>query len=246
MRRYGFVTVVGGLAVGIGLAAYANLHLNTLTPVEAQSRQSEGGIGPEVPSPADWIPFSASVRRSEEKDGVRTIVMEGHQYRNSDGSTRLETGPAGGPIAVISIRNIATNRYYLFMDNKWRSFPMRPPAGGVRPGKRRADMKGLSQQSEVLNGLLVYRYQDPQGVESLIAPDINFFPVRISFNGTLQELFDLQTGEQSRDLFEVPPGAAVEERTEFAGIVSFPRSAKGKEEQDPTVWIPSRDKQKKP
>jgi hypothetical protein len=215
-------TIVVGF-VGLLLAHTCVVFANSASrpPVLARAQQQvpHGGIGPDVWSPSEWIPFSAWVRSVVTTDGVQRVGMQGRYYRRSDGSTRSETGPENGPIRVIDIKNIAAKRAYLFRNGRWQSNPMQLRDGGYRPRKQRVDMLGLERHAEAISGFLVYKYTDAGGVVSFQAPDLNFFKLRTSYQETTQEFYDIQPGEQPDHLFEPPQGADVEEKPEVRGII---------------------------
>ena len=83
----------------------------------------------QIPSPTDWIAFTAKWKRVG-KPGT----IFGRYFRASDGSTRLES--EDGSNIVISISNVATVRQYAFLRDKWVSYPMRLPSDGYRPSPR--------------------------------------------------------------------------------------------------------------
>jgi hypothetical protein len=56
----------------------------------------------------------------------------GHFYRDSDGSSRLETGPVDGSVKIISIKNIGKATLYgKGSKGEWTSRPMK-----LKPGAR--------------------------------------------------------------------------------------------------------------
>ena len=211
-----------GLTLGITLVALANStsRVPVLSESHAEQTTPDGGVGSAIPAPTHWVPFTAHMRKSVAANGVQDVKVQGRYYRRSDGSTRSESGMVNGPIKVIDIKNIAQNRFYLFENERWQSYPMLLPAEGFRPLQRREDMKGLERHSEAVSSFLVYKHTDRGGVVSMKAPDLNFFALRTSFKETTQEFYDVQLGEQPDDLFEPPVGAEVEQRTEFRGIIS--------------------------
>lgn len=216
-------TLVGalGLLLGIALVAVSNSASPSIAATyQAQLATPAGGIGADIPSPTEWVPFVARARKVAVNDGVSRIEMAGRYYRRSDGSTRFETGPENGPIRVIHIKNVAHSRSYLLFGEQWQSNPMLLSEKGYQPKIRREDMRGLEKQAEAISGFLIYKFTDHGGVVAMQAPDLNFFALRTTFQNTTQEFYDVQLGEQPDDLFEPPSGATVEEKTEFRGIVS--------------------------
>jgi hypothetical protein len=217
MTRHLPLVITLVIGVGIGVATFAS-SLRPLHGIRSQ-QVPDGGLGSEIPSPGNWIPFSASLTKTDENYGAKRIAMEGRQYRRADGSDRLETGPAGGPIKVITIHNFTEGRFYVMMGGKWVSHPMMVPEGGYLPGKRRSDMKSISGPVQSLAGFAVYPFKDKTGVEALRAPDLNFFALRTSFDGTVQEFSDIQIGDQPDHLFVPPQGVTVAQSNEPAGFL---------------------------
>ena len=213
-----------GLLLGLAVMVFASSPSSVPVLAKAEQQAPHGGIGPDIPSPNQWVPFVANARSVVTIDGVKRVRMEGRYYRRSDGSTRFETGPEKGPIKTIAIKNIATTRFYRFSKNHWQSNPMQLRDGGYLPAKRREDLRGMEKHAEALSGFLVYRYTDRGGLQSLQAPDLNFFALRTWNDDTTQEFFDVQLGEQADDLFEPPLGVNVEEKPEPWGIIQGKRA----------------------
>jgi hypothetical protein len=215
-----------GVVVGIAVAIFAGTHRTNWIPsgVAAQQPVPDGGTGADILSPSDWVPFVAKVRSVSGEGANSHIRMEGLFYRGGDGSDRFESGPPSGPTKTITIHNISANRFYVFEQGRWTSNPMRLPPSGYHPRKRRVDMRGMEESSEMVSGYRVYKYTDRGGIVSLQAPDLNFFALRTSAQGTVQEFYDVQLGEQPADVFSPPLGAKIEERTEVKGIIWTPAS----------------------
>src|SRR5919197_4236876 len=88
-----------------------------------------------IAQPTNWLPFTADVRRVDEKSGE---VRVGRFYRAADGSTRSETGPTLDAIDTIGIKNIASRKFYLWSQDRgwWTAQPMDLPQRGWRPTAR--------------------------------------------------------------------------------------------------------------
>jgi hypothetical protein len=157
--------------------------------------------------PDQWRPFTASLRITE---APGTPEVTGRVYRRSDGSERNETGPAGGPIKVISIRNHEVGAFFVWTEEKgWRRHPLgspamtRPPRFASRPG-----------QYEVVapsDGLRMLRTTRGQSL-AVLSPDLNMYTVRREDpDGRRVELHGIQIGEPAADLFLPPRDAPVTE-----------------------------------
>src|SRR6476646_1012420 len=111
---------LAGLTLGICAAVSTGMYRTAPGIVRAQTQHvPAGGVGADIPAPPEWVPFVADVRATDTIDGVSNVRMEGKHDRRSDGSTRLETGPPGGPIKVVSIRNVTANRYFSLLKEHW-------------------------------------------------------------------------------------------------------------------------------
>ena len=173
-----------------------------------------------VPAPSEWVAFDADIRTVTQLGGV-TVV--GRYYQASDGSTREETGPVKAPASVITINNVTTSTHYSYVHSQWHSYPMKLPAGGYRPGLRVVGRThGLEESVEVIQGFSVYRATTSGGVVRMQAPALNFYPLRIEFEGTRQDCLNVVIREQPRELFEPPAGASVTPHDELRGIISNP------------------------
>ena len=216
-----FVSALG-LTLGLTFVVLANLASSShpTASVHAQQPATDGGSGPAIPAPTEWVPFSAHVKNVDTGSQEEFVRYYGKYHRRSDGSTRLETVSGNGLVKTVDIKNIAHNRNYVRIDGRWRSNPMALPDGGLKPLQRRVDMKGLEPHGEPVSGFLVYKFTDRGGVVSYKAPDLNFFGLRMVANKTVQDFYDVQIGEQSDDLFEPPAGVTVEVGTELSGIIS--------------------------
>jgi hypothetical protein len=170
-----------------------------------------------IPSPTEWVPFDASMRKVSPKEGT----MEGRYYRRSDGSTRFDTGPTINNIRVISISNVANSEHYELTKGTWKSYRMILPPEGYRPGARSFNItRGLEAWPEAVQGFEVVRLTTEDGLIRFQAPALNFFNLLTEFQGTRQEFFDVRLREQPRELFFPPRDVEVEKRPEYNGIVS--------------------------
>jgi hypothetical protein len=194
------------------------------------------GPRPLIALPTEWVGFEAKVRVfSADMEKV-----EGRLFRASDGSQRLETGPAGGPVMTIDIRNVPEQTHYLFarlahqMAASWTSAPMDVPEwGGRRPMLRAADQPGVRKHPFRLSvgpgdkpnvfaseGFEVYEYHDLGGNTHLQAPELNMVDlVNQSITGRREELYDVVVREPSPELFLPPPGVDVERLSIKRGMV---------------------------
>lgn len=165
----------------------------------------------EIPQPGGWVPFAADFETTE--PGKPDIL--GRYYRGSDGSFRSEQNAKDGSVQAIAISNIAEATAYLFLSRRGQSWVKRPmllPPAGFKPLKRKQEMKGLSLQTESVQGFDTYRYVDPTGGVELQAPALNFFPLLYERAHTLErrQYFNIKLGEQPREIFQPPPGAEIE------------------------------------
>lgn len=97
------------------LAVLAGPLVSNSTFLNASSDQAQPSA---IRSPDYWVAFDATVRTVS----PRGVVM-GRYYQASDGSTRNESGPENGPIAVVSISNVAQNRHFEFYDGTVEKLP---------------------------------------------------------------------------------------------------------------------------
>lgn len=192
--------------------------------------------------PKSWVAFEGKLRVFS-PDMART---DGRIYRASNGSQRIETGPVGGPIRTIDIRNIAEQTHYLYIRFKtqkvasWSSAPMDVAEwGGYRPMLRFANQLGLRKHpfrlsvrpGEVPNvfaadGFEVYEYHDIGGNTHLQAPELNMFDlVNQSITGRREEVYDVVLREPPAEVFLPPPGVPVEPLTTKRGMVLESRQA---------------------
>lgn len=190
--------------------------------------------------PTSWVAFEAKLRVfSPDMEKV-----EGRVFRASDGSQRVETGPVGGPIKTIDIRNIPQQTHYLFTrfarqpEATWTSAPMDVPEyGGFRPVLRRADQLGLRKHPFRVSvrpgdkpnvfateGFEVFEYHDVGGNTHLQAPVLNMFDlVNQSITGRREEVYDVILREPMAEMFMPPPGVNVTRVATKRGIVLEPR-----------------------
>jgi hypothetical protein len=60
------------------------------------------------------------------------------------------------------------------------------------------------------------------GLETWLAPGLNFLPARVVSNGWIESLSDVRFEEPDVSMFEPPPGAAIEHHSRPGGIVFKP------------------------
>ena len=112
-----------------------------------------------LPQPASWVPFSAKVT-VEHPNGD---PVAGAFYRDSSGSTRLETGPPNSDVRVVSIKNVPSRTQYVRRpDGTWMSTPMRGNDATLAPLPFHAELKGLA----LLPKKVSIRAGEPYSLES--------------------------------------------------------------------------------
>jgi hypothetical protein len=149
----------------------------------------------EIPSPRDWVAFSAEVRGA----GLEG-QFEGKFYRGADGSTRKETGPPGGPIDRIVIVNLTRGEQY-----SCRKTCATTSIAGRRPTTptRMRNMAGLTKLDKPIEGFQAYLSES--GVTSTVIPDLNFFAVDLKSAAVSEKYSNIRVGKQPPELFERPP-----------------------------------------
>jgi hypothetical protein len=148
----------------------------------------------EIPSPREWVAFSADLRGTDPAGRV-----EGKFYRGADGSTRKETGPVGGPIDTIVIVNLARGEQHTCRKtcvSKSITQPKTPP-------RMRKSLPGLTKLETAVEGFEAYLWQS--GVVSTVIPALNFFAVEMNSARISEKYSNVRVGEQSPDLFQPPP-----------------------------------------
>lgn len=156
-----------------------------------------------------WVPFRARYRSLHHGE----TRVSGATFRDSSGSMRFERTHWAGP-SKITINNRVTRMIYARSDGgEWVEMVMPANMANTMPTiANRAP--GLSLQSEVFLGETVHRLVTPTSDE-LLAPSLNFFPLRKATADMLEEHFDVQPGTQAAHLFEPPAGATVRRVTSF-------------------------------
>ena len=227
-------------SAGAVLLAYNNKM--SLDSVALAAQTAQQGPRQLLDLPYSWVAFEAKLRVfSPDMERV-----EGRVFRSSDGSQRIETGPAGGPIKTIDIRNIPHQTHYLFtraprqVEASWTSAPMDVPEwGALKPPHRWADQAGLRRYPFRVSaspgdkpnvfadqGFEVFEYHDVGGNTHLQAPALNMFDlVNQSITGRREEVYDVVLREPMAEMFLPPPGVTVTPLTIKRGIVLEPRSA---------------------
>jgi hypothetical protein len=148
----------------------------------------------EIPSPRDWIAFSAEVR-GEGPEGP----YEGRFYRGADGSTRKETGPRGAAIDRIVIVNLTRGEQYscrktcttISIEGKQ---PKAPP--------RMRKIAGLNKLEKPVEGFNAYLWES--GTTQTVIPDLNFFALDLRTTRVSEKYSNIRVAQQPPELFERP------------------------------------------
>jgi hypothetical protein len=182
------------------------------------------GVQLQVPQgPTNWVPFRASYTHVDDRGP--TVV--GTFYQGSDGSTRSETGPSLAEINIIGIKNISEGVFYLWHPSEgWESHPMDLPSSGWRPPLRRTLNGRTTMVSDQIESFSLVKTTDRRGVIMYEAPQLNFFPLRVTTpcrnpltTGCGTWLSHISVGEQPTEYFKPPTGEQVVPRSEPGGIV---------------------------
>jgi hypothetical protein len=155
-----------------------------------------------IPSPAEWVAFSAD---AELRHGEQS--KSGKFYRSSDGSTRLETGPADR--RELTIKNSRQLKIYHCVAASCTVQPLGPARESGSPPKMRADQPGLTKLPEPVEGFEAYQWES--GTTSVVLPGLNFFAVRLDAGAGTERYWHITVGEQPAELFVPPAGAVVTE-----------------------------------
>jgi hypothetical protein len=169
-----------------------------------------------VDGPATWVAFQASYRAVS--GGVET---RGTIARASNGSERHDVyGMNDATPRAITIINIPLQTMYSLISTTAgeQHFQMRTiilPRAGYTPKRRLSlESKTVAKKTPVQFGqwsafeTISDAKGDPQA-RLFIAPDLNFFPVRIVQGDWQRELSDVVLGEPDPSLFLLPPGAKI-------------------------------------
>jgi hypothetical protein len=150
------------------------------------------------------VPFSAAGRSLHH--GV--LQSEMRYYRDANGSFRIDASATGAP-TLITINDRVRRVIILRGESgEWSEAPM--PSNMARRGPlQEARMPGLASVGETRDGLLLHKYSVRDGGVELLAPELNFFPVRKEKDGVVEEYFDVRIGNQPAELFAPPTGAPV-------------------------------------
>jgi hypothetical protein len=148
----------------------------------------------ELPAPREWVAFSADVR-GEGPEGA----FEGKFYRGDDGSTRMETGPVGGPTNRIVIVNLTRLEQYTCRKG-CLTVSLEGKRDKTPPRMRK--MPALTRIDKPIEGFEAYRFES--GIVSTVIPALNFFAVqRVTAMGN--EMYsNIRVGKQPSELFERP------------------------------------------
>jgi hypothetical protein len=148
----------------------------------------------EIPSPSDWVAFSAEVR-GETPAGP----YEGRFYRGADGSTRKETGPRGGPIDRIVIVNLTRGEEYSCRKTcTTTSIDEKRPKTPSRMRK----IAGLTTLDRPVEGFQAYLWES--GTTQTVIPELNFFAVELRTTMVSEKYSNIRVGSQPPELFERP------------------------------------------
>lgn len=147
----------------------------------------------EIPSPKEWVEFSADVR-GQDAGGP----FEGKFYRGADGSTRKEMGPPKGSIDRIVITNLTRGEQYICRKScttRAIQQPTMPPRMRTRPGLTKLDKPFEGYEA----------YSDDSGTTSTVIPALNFFRVELIAEAIYEKYSNIRVGRQPAALFERPP-----------------------------------------
>jgi hypothetical protein len=145
----------------------------------------------EIPSPREWVAFSADVR-GQGPEGP----YEGKFYRGADGSTRKETGPRAGVIERIDIVNLTRGEQYSCRKT-CATTPAQP-----RPPVRMRKTSAMTKLDKPVEGLEAYLFES--GTTSTVIPDLNFFHVELRTSMFSEKYSNIRVGKQPPELFERP------------------------------------------
>lgn len=163
-----------------------------------------------VQQPETWQPFVGEIRITDPRTPGEVVV--GRVYRWSDGSERNDTGPEGGPIKVISIRNHSTNWFYVWREDKgWHRRPL--GVSLTRPLKRihRVGERSYFEDAPPIEGLKILRSVKGKKTR-LLAPDLNMYAVVLEEEGARRvEIHNIRLEEPSPELLVPPSGVKMTE-----------------------------------
>lgn len=176
-------------------------------------------------APDHWVALSADVTIT--KPGGSPVV--GRFFRASDGSRRLETGPAPNNVQVVSILNASEGQEYVYSPGTgWfvRTVAGMTP-GDYRPRvllSNRPDLsaypyrlalrQGESGSLTAATGFRAYQQTAPDGTTKLIVPELNFLEaVMRSPNGRTESYTNIVLAEPPSAVFHPPAGVVVKRQT---------------------------------
>lgn len=179
---------------------------------------SQAGLSAQQ-SGGPWVAFDASFVRTE--PGMRKIV--GWYHRASDGSTREESNLDGPSVPVVFITNVPRKLQFALENKVWTSYTMNLPPGGLNPDAVQRNPRHFSPAKPIA-GFEVLRFVNPQGVVQFQAPKLSHFVLRTEKpTGGREEFSNVIIREQPADLFEPPPGTAVQSRPDiWRGPIWYP------------------------
>ncbi|MCM3881708.1 MAG: hypothetical protein ND807_16490 [Vicinamibacterales bacterium] len=166
-----------------------------------------------------WVEFDANFVRTQ--PGMRKVV--GFFHRGVDGSTREDSNVDGPSKPVILITNVTTRLEYTFEGGAWTSYPLNVPPQGVRPDTIARNPRQYAPDKPI-DGMVVVRFVNPQGIVQFQAPSLNYFAIHTERPGGGRETYsNINIREQPADLFLPPPGAVVTARTDgWRGPIWYP------------------------
>jgi hypothetical protein len=148
----------------------------------------------EIPSPREWVAFSAELR-GEGPEGP----FEGKFYRGADGSTRKETGPRGGAIDRIVIVNLTRGEQYSC--RKTCTTTSIEGKQSKTPSRMRK-IPAVTKLDKPVEGFEAYAWES--GPVSIVIPDLNFFAVDVRSPMLSEKYSNIRVGKQPPELFERP------------------------------------------
>jgi hypothetical protein len=163
-----------------------------------------------IPSPSDWVGFSATIEHHNEG-----ITSTGRFYRWGDGSSCAVMETVVG--RMIHINDVTGRLAYDWTARSgWVSRPMQI-RDGYRPKRFAKETPGMSQPYQ-REGMSVFDITHPNGGRATFAPDLNFFQVEnLLPNGSSTKYTDIVKGTPA-----VEPACAIPQPGEITGHKSTP------------------------
>jgi hypothetical protein len=170
-----------------------------------------------------WVPFAATYRGVD----PRGATSEGHFWRASNGSSRLEVGR--GPMTYVQIVNVPRALFWRCVgaacaEGRWTEQRMVLPPEGYRPGR----LQPRGARETRIGPWRVVEARSGRGAVAFEAPELDYFPIRTVWSDGGETAFDdIVPGEPDPALFELPPGATVKRLPQPGGIVFVPSAPPG-------------------